>query len=157
MVYSKLDFRATCATLTLSLVLASLVCGCSAETKPEPQSQSKVGRGEEYVTGIAAAFYCACGRWPDSWRELQEFDDALHVMSERSGKPALTRFEWTQYKNVKLGRSTDGYLTIDLGPGDQQADGIAVPMPDCSRFDRTEISPACAAVKPGRAPAPPRR
>ena len=147
MVYSKLDFRATRAAITVALFLASLACGCSAGANPEAAVQPKVGRSEEYVTGIAAAYYCACERWPNSWRELQAFDDALHVMSERSGKPALTRFEWTQYNNVKLGRSTDGYLTIDLGPGAQQADGIAVPMPDCSRFDRTEIRPACATAK----------
>lgn len=135
-----------------------LLCGCASQKQPDAAPQSKVGRSEEYITGIAAAFYCTCQRWPQSWAELRGFDDALHALAEKSGKPALPRFEWVKYADAKVGRSEEGYLMINLATASQsQAVGFAVPFPDCSRFDRSVYAAACAPASPALAPARPAR
>ena len=131
--------------------LAVSALGCSAQSKPDPM-RPKVGRGEEYVTGIAAAFYCTCDRWPASWSELRGFDDRLHALSEKTGKPALQRFAWDTYTDASLGRSTEGYLTVSFGAASaNDQGGTAVPFPDCSRFDRAKLESACRAA-PSAAP-----
>lgn len=106
----------------------------------------KIGRADQYVTGIAAAFYCTCDRWPRTWDELRAFDDSLHTITQRAGKPAVPRFPWADYKDMRLGTSAEeGYLTIDFGSGaDSGAQDVAVPYPDCSRFDRAAYTDACA-------------
>jgi hypothetical protein len=129
--------------LLAAVALAAWLPACSAKPKSD-LVKPRVGRGEEYVTGMAAAFYCTCESWPGSWKELRAFDDRLHALSQQAGKPALPRFNWGSYPEAKLGRSTEGYLTVNFGtPGADGDEEVAVPFPDCSRFDRAKLAPAC--------------
>ena len=136
---------AVVAVLVPALVV--LACACSSQ-KPKDPLKPKVGRVDTYVTGIAAAFYCTCQRWPRTWDELSTFDDALHGLAERGGKAALTRFAWGDFPDARLGKSTEeGYLTIDFGPSKQtEVEDVAVPFPDCSHFDRASYTSACPAT-----------
>ena len=136
---------AVCAVVVA--LLAVLVCGCSSQ-KPKDPLRPKIGRADTYVTGIAAAFYCTCERWPRTWYELNGFDDALHALAKDAGKAALPRFAWSDYPDARVATSSEeGYLTIDFGPSKATVvEDVAVPFPDCSHFDRTVYVSACPAA-----------
>lgn len=134
------------ATILALLFMTGLLApGCASGKKQPAPEPSKSDRAEEYVTGIAAAFYCSCERWPASWAQLRRFDDALHALSQESGKAPLPRFAWSDYPDAETGVTEDGgYLKIALGSGaSEPGKSIAVSIPDCSRFDRQALVSAC--------------
>lgn len=110
----------------------------------------------EYVSGIAAAYYCTCEEWPGSWNEMRRFDDYLHDRSAAAGEPPLKRFAWSDI-NATLAVHADGSLIVRTKnegrleqkngqaakTDDDEFAPIAVPAPDCSRFDRARFAGGC--------------
>jgi hypothetical protein len=102
----------------------------------------------EYVSGIAAAYYCTCTRWPASWDEIHRFDDFLHESAKRAGEAPMKRFAWTEVR-ATVHVHADGSLIIRTkspmsASGDEDDfEPIAVPAPDCTRFDRNRFAGGC--------------
>jgi hypothetical protein len=143
--------------LALALAVLSVVYGCSSNRNVEPVSVTPKSRDQaQYVSGIAAAYYCTCEHWPGSWNEIRRFDDYLHARSEAAGEPPLKRFAWADI-NATVYRHTDGSLIVTpkndgrleekngeaAKASDDEFDPIAVPVPDCSRFDRSRFVSGC--------------
>jgi hypothetical protein len=143
----------------MGIVLAALAAGCSSKKDPEPadarekaKAEAKVKRSNsqaEYVSGIAAAYYCTCSRWPGTWDELHRFDDFLHSRAEQGGEAPLKRFAWGDIV-ASLNVHADSALMIrpkdtgrDKSEDEANLEPIAVPTPDCSRFDRNRFAGGC--------------
>ena len=133
------------ALIGLAIVLAA---GCSAkdEEKPTEATAPKASMQAEYVSGIAAAYYCTCERWPGSWTQLRRFDDYLHAQSQHDGAAPMQRFDWS---GIEAGVSVhvDGSLVVrpEAGSEKDYIQPFAVPAPDCSRFDRSRFASGCGA------------
>jgi len=149
--------RRTARALTVALAAFTVVSACSSSKPAAPTVAPKSRNQAEYVSGIAVAYYCTCDEWPGSWTELQRFDDYLHARSAAAGEPPLKRFEWSAI-HASVYRHSDGSLIVApknegrleekdgaaAKADEKQFAPIAVPMPDCTRFDRTRFATGCS-------------
>jgi len=137
-------FRARVLAALAGLLLAA----CSSEKTPAPAPGIEVPKASmhaEYVSGIAAAYYCTCEEWPRSWKEMRRFDNYLHESAERGGEAPMARFDWGGIEAV-VQTHVDGSLVIrpQAGSESEYIEPFAVPIPDCSRFDRSRFESGCA-------------
>jgi hypothetical protein len=130
-----------------------LAAACSSKPPPPPQPEPASRRSTQqagYVSGIAAAYYCTCSRWPGSWNELRRFDDYLHTRAEQQGESPMKRYAWADV-SATVNTHADGSFIIrpksplngDPGEKEENLEPIAVPTPDCSRFDRARFAGGC--------------
>jgi hypothetical protein len=145
--------RALCAVPLVLFVLAAAGCSSEKPVSVAPKSRDQA----EYVSGIAVAYYCTCDEWPASWNELSRFDDYLHARSAAAGEPPLKRFAWSDINasvfvhsdgSFIVAPKSDAHLEKRGGAAakadDEDFDPIAVPAPDCTRFDRVRFASGCA-------------
>jgi len=131
------------------VLAACVVAACSTETpvKQPADAAAEPRMRIEYVSGMAAAYFCTCERWPESWAELRRFDDNLHGKAEQGGQAPLRRFDWGGIEAV-VSVQVDGSLGVrpEAGSEDEYLEPFGVPVPDCSRFDRSRFESACPVV-----------
>src|SRR5262245_60735239 len=94
-------------SVILTLPALTVMCACSSGRVQPVSVTPKSLDQAQYVSGIAAAYYCTCAKWPMSWSEMRRFDDYLHARSAAAGEPPLKRFAWSDIHAVVY-RHSDG-------------------------------------------------